>query len=77
MSNKLFLENDLVLVHPSTVSVTHIFDGEEAVTGGASGQIWIATFADHVAAEWFVKFANDQGIMLRGQRAPNQLRPSA
>lgn len=68
MPKPVMLENELVLVHPSTVSVTHVFDGEEVVTGGDTGQIWIATFADSVAADWFVKFANDQGIMLRGER---------
>lgn len=58
----------LVVCPPHTVSVTHIFDGEEVVTGGDSGQIWIATFADPVAAAWFVKFAQEQGIALRGDR---------
>jgi hypothetical protein len=57
----------LIVCPPHTVSVTHIFDGEEVVTGGDSGQIWIATFADRVAAEWFIKFAQQQGVALRGE----------
>ena len=71
------MDSDLVLVHPNTVRVTHIFDGEEAVTGGESGQIWVATFADRVAAEWFVKFANEQGVMLRGQQPANSAEKAA
>lgn len=38
-------------VNPSTLGVTHIFDGEEVVTGGDYGQVWIATFADPSATE--------------------------
>lgn len=44
------------LATPETLEITHIFDGEEVVTGGPDGQIWIATFASRIAAEHFVRY---------------------
>lgn len=38
-----------------TLSITHIFDGEEVVTAGEDGQTWIATFACYLEADEFVK----------------------
>jgi len=48
--------NEPQLVTPDTLSVTHIFDGEEVVTGGHDGQVWVATFASANAAEHFVRY---------------------
>lgn len=46
-------EAKVEFVNPETLSVTHIFDGEEVVTGGDDGQVWIATFANKAVAESF------------------------
>jgi hypothetical protein len=43
-------------VSADTLSITHIFDGEEVVTGGDDGQVWIGTFASHVQAVEFVTY---------------------
>jgi len=37
-----------------SLSVTHIYDGEEVVTGGDEGDVWVATFASSHIAERFV-----------------------
>lgn len=45
----------LETVHPSTLYVTHVFDGEEVVRGGEDGQIWVATFASGLQAKRFIE----------------------
>ena len=40
-------------VDPETLAVTHIFDGEEVVTGGPDGQTHVATFKRASDAELF------------------------
>jgi hypothetical protein len=49
-------------IDPQTLSVTHICDGEEVVTGGDDGQAWIATFADATTAELFIQFFRERSI---------------
>lgn len=56
-----------VKVDADTLDVTHIFEGEEVVTGGDDGQVWIATFADKRVAERFVdNAACQQGMEIYG-----------
>lgn len=55
-------------IDPETLSVTHICDGEEVVTGGDDGQQWIATFADATTAELFILFFREQRIYPRAAR---------
>lgn len=45
----------LVAVEGSTLAVTHIFDGQEVVTGGDDGQAWVATFASAREAKRYVE----------------------
>ena len=40
--------------HPDTWDITHIFDGEEVVTGGEDGQEYIRTFESHKEAQQFI-----------------------
>jgi hypothetical protein len=51
-----------------TLTVTHIADGEEVVTGGEDGQAWVATFADPVEAKAYVKFRQDWSWMVAARR---------
>jgi hypothetical protein len=41
-------------IDTDTLGITHIFDGEEVVTGGVDGQVWIATFSCPVLARMFI-----------------------
>lgn len=41
-------------VRTSTLAITHVFSGEEVVTGGDDGQAWVASFADPLEARLFV-----------------------
>lgn len=50
----------IVKIAVSTLSVTHVFDGEEAVTGGEDGQVWVATFAEAAEARNFVLYKQAQ-----------------
>lgn len=54
-------------ISPSTLTVTHIHDGEEVVTGGPDGQVWVATFADRHLAAWFVNAAKDHFFHIKGE----------
>ncbi len=63
------LKQRRVQVDPSTLAVTHIFDGEEIVSGGEDGQVYIATFASASAAEFFVFAAQLRGLNVWGDRA--------
>lgn len=56
-------------VHPSTLTVTHICDGEEVVTGGEDGQVWIATFAQSALAHIFVRHTQATHEVVFGERA--------
>jgi hypothetical protein len=57
-----------VRVSPSTLAVTHIYDGEEVVTGGHDGQVYIATFACEKAAAAFVSLARKHLFNVTGIR---------
>lgn len=63
------VEKKLVLVRPETLSRTHIFDGEEVVSGDDDGQAWVATFASPIVAENFIVLACLQGKAIYAQRA--------
>jgi hypothetical protein len=56
------------LVSPGTLSVTHIFEGEEVVTGGEDGQVWIATFASAPEARIWVDAMKAAGLPVQGLR---------
>jgi hypothetical protein len=64
---------DADLAAPNTLTVTHIFDGEEVVTGGADGQIWIATFATRLAADAFVRWCQEFEKTYAGRRRETPL----
>lgn len=49
MTDKLRVE-----VPPDTLSVTHVCDGQEIITGGADGQTYVATFASRLTADMFI-----------------------
>lgn len=58
------------MVDMATVTNTHICEGEEVITGGPDGQVWVATFADARLAAAFVKQARGYpGQMVWGVRA--------
>lgn len=46
----------------NSLSVTHICDGEEVVTGGEDGQVWVATFAVAETADKFVASVRSQEV---------------
>jgi hypothetical protein len=56
------------MVAPSTLEVTHVFEGEEVVTGGDDGQVWIATFASAQEARIWVDAMWDAGLPVQGLR---------
>jgi hypothetical protein len=60
---------NLVEVDPGTLSVTHIFAGEEVVPGGADGQTWVATFASHATAGQFIDWAQQDRRVILGWRS--------
>ncbi len=45
-----------VHVPVGTLYITHIYDGEEVVSGGRDGQAYVATFADIGEARQFVEY---------------------
>lgn len=53
----------LVLIDTRTLAVTHIYDGEEVVSGGTDGQVWVATFASAVEADRFVEDARERSFI--------------
>ena len=55
-------------VWPHTLGRVHIFDGEEVVTGGDDGQVWVATFASAHDAEAFINAAKFLQRKVRGLR---------
>lgn len=60
---------ELVPVAGHTLGVTHICGGEEVVTGGIDGQVYIATFVSHEAAELFVRSVHAH-FPIKGYRVP-------
>lgn len=58
----------IVEVSSDTMTVTHIFDGEEVITAGEDGQVWVATFADPVTANVFVKLLKITSGTVKGER---------
>jgi hypothetical protein len=58
----------LEAVRPGTLAVTHICDGEEVVTGGDDGQVWIATFAQNALAQVFVRHTQATHEVVFGER---------
>jgi len=60
----------IVAVDNHTLSVVHVFAGENVVTGGEDGQGWVASFADQNAANDFVRDRKwDDGEILGVSRA--------
>lgn len=55
-------------VEPRTLAITHIHDGEEVVTGGDDGQVFIATFASAAAADRYVSACKEDGRPVFGYR---------
>jgi hypothetical protein len=43
-----------ITVTPASLSITHIFEGEEVITGGEDGQVWVATFASAAEAQYYI-----------------------
>ena len=60
--------SEFAIARSDTLSVTHIFDGEEVVIGGDDGQIWVATFASANAAAHFVQYCVDNRKDFKGIR---------
>jgi hypothetical protein len=58
----------MITINPATLSRTHIFDGEEVVTGGDDGQAWVATFADPTTADLFMQWCRARGVHPGGLR---------
>jgi hypothetical protein len=57
-----------VTVLPDTLAVTNICAGEHVITGGADGQVYIATFADGYEAARFVRWAKGHTASVGGDR---------
>lgn len=55
-------------VNPLTLTVTHICEGEEVVTGGDEGQVWVATFADAFEALKFIAYKRFNCTTAAGRR---------
>lgn len=77
------VETVRIPVFVETLSVTHICDGQEIVTGGDDGQSWVASFASRMAAEMFVMTVQRMhpGALIYGERVaeivtPDTLRPA-
>ena len=51
-----------------TLTVTHIFEGEEVVRGGEDGQAWVATFASRGEADGFVGYLKSCRAEIEGIR---------
>lgn len=41
-------------IDTDSLTVTHVYDGEEVVTGGPEGQAWVATFSSANLARMFI-----------------------
>ena len=64
-------------VWPHTLGRVHIFQGEEVVTGGDDGQVWVATFASAHDAEAFIAAARFLQRKVRGIRRKMKVRRTA
>lgn len=62
------MSENLEHVDPNSLQITHIFDGEEIITGGNYGEIYIATFASRRGAEQYVEFCKANIITIFGER---------
>lgn len=62
-------------VYPDTLSITHICDGEEVITGGKDGQVYVATFCDARAARDYVNVAQRLHLVVRGERSSSAKSP--
>ena len=57
---------EVVEVLSSSMSITHIFDGEEVITAGEDGQVWVATFADVTTAKVFIQLLKRTSYTIKG-----------
>lgn len=55
-----------VICEPDTISVTHVCEGEEVITGGPSGLAWIATVASAELAQALVLTLKADGMAAYG-----------
>lgn len=60
------MSNRWVICEPRTLSVTRIYEGENVVTGGPSGQAWIGTFASYELAEALVRTLKEENLAAYG-----------
>lgn len=58
----------IVEVPSSTLSIIHIFDGEEVVIAGEDGLVWVATFASPAVATVFVQLLKLFSSTVKGER---------
>jgi len=58
----------VVKVDKSTLTVTHIFDGEEVVTGGEDGQTWVGVFSNSFTANLFIALVKQSREAIYGER---------
>lgn len=65
---KTKIRTRIEFVRPETLSTTHICDGEEVVTGGDDGQVWVATFACPITAQQFIGRQKSRMEATAGQR---------
>lgn len=47
-------------IETSSLALTHIYDGEEVVSGGPEGQAWVATFCTRTLAAEFILFVQSR-----------------
>ena len=59
-------EVEVLYVESSTLAVTHIFDGEEVITGDDDGQVYVATFATKQEAERYIELKRKSGANALG-----------
>jgi hypothetical protein len=64
-------------VDPGTLTITHVFNGEEVVMGGEDGQVWIATFADATEAARHVTRCITLGYWPAGVRQVREAEPAS
>jgi len=57
----------VVKVDKETLSITHICDGEEVITGGDDGQTYVATFAHRWTANVFIALVKHSPLVIYGE----------